>query len=64
MTKENILSVGEKVENIDDKLECIINVIAFLDVDGFSFNAKSMSGFFMIVKDLQNEVREVKKLLD
>ena len=43
--KDNILNALEKLENVDDKMECIISAIAFINIDTSAFNDKDVAGF-------------------
>ena len=61
--KENISNAIDKLENVDDKMECIISAISFIDIDSSIFNDKDVAGFNKILRDLQNEIRETKELL-
>ena len=64
MNKKELTKASDRLENIDEKLECIANTIVSIDVDSCFFDDKSMLGFYRILKDLQQEVKDVKKLLD
>ncbi len=64
MNQENITNASNKLESVDDKLECIISAFAFINIDSCAFNDKDVSVFNLILKDLQKELKEVKKLLD
>ena len=63
MNREELIKAGNRLENIDEKLECIVNTVGSID-SSFTFNDKSMMGFYRILKDLHQEVKDVKKLLD
>ena len=62
MSEKNI-SIVDKLDNISDKMECIISAISYLDIEVCSFNNDDIAGFNIILRDLQDGIKEVKELL-
>jgi len=42
----------------------IANMIMYVNLEIYQFSERDLVGFGMILSDLQEEIREVKKLLD
>ncbi len=64
MSNENINNASDKLSVIDYKLGLISGVIMYLNPETAQFNENDFIGFGMILRDLQEEVKEIKKLLD
>ncbi len=64
MSNENINNASDKLSVIDYKLGLISGVIMYLNPETAQFNENDFIGFGMILRDLQEEVKEAKKLLD
>ncbi len=64
MSNENINNASDKLSVIDYKLGLISGVIMYLNPETSQFNESDFIGFGMILRDLQEEVKEIKKLLD
>ncbi len=64
MSNENINNASDKLSVIDYKLGLISGVIMYLNPETTQFNENDFIGFGMILRDLQEEVKEIKKLLD
>ncbi len=63
MSKDNNFNAVDKLDEINSKIGCIISVVSFTNIDVCSFNDEDIVGFTGILRDLQKNVNEVKKLL-
>ncbi len=64
MSNENIMDANDKLTLINDKIGLISSVIMYLNPETSQFNENDFIGFGMILSDLQEDIIEVKKLLD
>ena len=63
MDEGNIIDADDKLNIIYDKINFIISIIFYIDFDKYSLNSNDMIGFWMILRDLQDEIKEVKELM-
>lgn len=58
------LNAIDKLDNINYKMKSIIGIISYINIDVCSFDDDDIFGFNLILKDLQNDIQEVKELLE
>ncbi len=63
MTDENRLDASDKLNIIDNKINFLTNILFCVNTKKYSFDEKDMSGFGMILSDVQEELQEAIKLL-
>ncbi len=63
MTEENKINANDKINIIYDKVTFITTMIMYINFDKYHFSEDDMAGFRTILSDLQEEVKEVKKLM-
>ena len=63
MNKKNILNATDKLKIIDVKMGFISRVVMYIDIEDYQFNEDDRVGFGMILSDVQDEIKEIRKLL-
>ena len=63
MNENNINNASDKLNIIDDKIGFLTNMVLYINLDNYQFDENDLTGFGLILSDLQEEVKEVKKLL-
>ena len=58
-----INDASDKLNIIDDKIGFLTNMVLYINLDNYQFDENDLTGFGLILSDLQEEVKEVKKLL-
>ena len=64
MTTEDKLNASDKLNIVYDKISFITSMLMYMNLESYTFDANDMSGFGMILIELQEEVAEIKKLID
>ena len=58
-----INDASDKLNIIDDKIGFLTNMVLYINLQNYQFDENDLTGFGLILSDLQEEVKEVKKLL-
>ena len=63
MTKDNEIGIVDRLNLIHDKMSFITTTLFSISCEDTQFSSDSMTGFSWILYEIQEEIKEVKKLI-
>ena len=64
MSESNINDATDKLNVVDDKIGFLTNMVLYINLQNYQFDENDLTGFGLILSDLQEEIKKVKELLD